>query len=74
MALGLGQGDGRMRQHRFVVHLTGDKGVFPRAAARGRGALNRLRGDRRGVAAVLTAGVATSVLGVAGLAVEVGNW
>ena len=61
-------------RHRGLAHLFGGDGTATRAAARGRGALGRVRGDRRGAAAMITAVAATSILGVAGLAVEVGNW
>lgn len=44
------------------------------AKSRGRGALARLRGDERGGVALMAAITATSLFGVAGLAVEVGGW
>lgn len=46
----------------------------PAAVPRARGALARLRGDERGSVAIMTAIGATSLLGMAGLAVEVGGW
>ena len=38
------------------------------------GAIRRLRSDKRGAAAVMTALATSSLLGVVGLTVEVGNW
>lgn len=59
-------------RRRTPAHSRG--GTGPSAATRARGALARLRGDERGTAAVMTAMAASSLLGIAGLAVEVGGW
>ena len=61
-----------MRRH-TPAHLRSGTGASA-AATRARGAFARLRSDKRGAAAVVTAIAATSLLGVAGLVVEVGGW
>jgi Flp pilus assembly protein TadG len=61
-----------MQRRLSPAHLFNDKGRCVGRSARR--ALGRLGRDKRGVATVLTAVAATSLLGVAGLAVDVGGW
>jgi Flp pilus assembly protein TadG len=56
------------------AHKFDGKGRCVGRPARGHRVLGRLGRDKRGVAAVLTALAATSLLGAAGLAIEVGGW
>ncbi len=62
------------RQHQSSGRLVGARCVAARSARYPRGILNRLARDKRGAAAVMTVIAATSLLGVAGFAVEVGGW
>lgn len=62
-----------MRRHRNLAHLFGEKSALAWPAPWGNG-LSRLRTDKRGAAALVTAFMATGLLGAAGLAVEVGGW
>lgn len=63
-----------MRLHPEPSRPLGGTPMAAGASARGRGAILRLARDRRGVTAVVTAMALTSLLGMAGLVVEVGNW
>lgn len=64
-----------MRGHQGLAWLFDNTGQRAGGrAARGRGALARLGGDRRGAAAIIVAASAASVLGVTGLVLDVGNW
>ncbi len=61
-------------RRRTLTHLFGGGSVPASPVAQGRGALARLRDDKRGGVALMTAAAATSLLGVAGLTIEVGGW
>lgn len=63
-----------MRQNQSPIRAFGGEPERTGRLAPVRHRLNRLGGDKRGAAALLTAVAATSMLGVAGLTVEVGGW
>jgi Flp pilus assembly protein TadG len=53
---------------------SGPRSDSPAPPARARRTIRRLRGDKRGAAALMTVIATTSLIGAAGLTVEVGNW
>ena len=62
-----------MQRQRHLAHLFGGGETVAHCMARGRHALTRLRGDKRGGAAVLAAMSIVPLLGVSALAVDVGG-
>jgi Flp pilus assembly protein TadG len=61
-------------RRRTPYKLRNARGAPCAAASLVRDAIARLRGDRRGAVALIPAIAATSLMGVAGLTVEVGGW
>ena len=63
-----------MRRHQDLARSFDHTGRRAKGRAWGRNALARLGKDKRGAAAIVVAVSATSLLGVAGLVVDVGSW